>query len=260
MLFLFSPSKTMDFQSPLTIEPHTLPVFSKEANQLIKICQRLTIEDIQTLMGVSRKIAELNFQRFQDWDCSDSPHKARQAIAAFAGEAYESLDTGNLSTIDMDYAQKHLRILSGLYGILRPMDLIQPHRLDMGTRLPNGNTMNLYQFWKTTLTEYLQQELSHSSVPIIVNLASQEYSKAVDIKKLNAKIIEPIFLDQKNGKSKVISFYAKRARGLMCRYAIRHQISQSAALQNFNLEGYCFDDNRSDDSHWYYVRHTENQL
>ncbi|BDR52911.1 UPF0246 protein [Bombiscardovia nodaiensis] len=255
MIILLSPAKGMDFSSPLLTNSYTQPQWIEDAAQLVAQCQQLSLGEIQELMSISPGLAQLNLERFQNWqkDCALGP--GRQAIQAFQGEAYEGLSAGDFSEPDLEYAQEHLRILSGLYGILRPLDLIQPYRLDMSTRLPTGAGPNLYHFWKDKLTGQLQEELSASPQPTLVNLASGEYFNVIQARQLGATIIQPIFLDQnKQGDYKIISAYAKRARGLMARFAIKNRLSHLEDLKQFKLNGYQFSPAQSSETQWRFTR------
>ncbi|QIQ21907.1 peroxide stress protein YaaA [Zophobihabitans entericus] len=245
MLILVSPSKTLDYQSPLSTKEYTQPELLSESKQLIKVCQKLTASDLMELMSISDKLAELNEQRFKDWQPKFTLDNARQAVLAFKGDVYEGLNVDDFTKADFAFAQNHLRILSGLYGVLRPLDLIQPYRLEMGIRLKNTKGNNLYQFWGDKITKVLNNTLAEQNSDLVVNLASDEYFKAVQVKQLSVPIIKPVFLDEKKGQYKVISFYAKKARGLMSRFIIKHQITDSKTLQEFNLEGYQFDKTQS---------------
>ena len=254
MLTIISPSKTLDYQRPLITQKHTLPQFISYSEKLITECKKLTVDDLVKLMSISPKLAEINHERFQNWHSDFNLNNARQAILAFKGDVYEGLDVEDFNDNDLQFAQSHLRILSGLYGVLRPLDLIQPYRLEMGIRLKNGNNSNLYQFWSVHLTDYLNKELSKSTHPTLINLASNEYFKVIKPKQLKATIIQPIFLDQSKGEYKVISFYAKKARGLMSRYIIKNSIDKSNDIKDFNLSGYQFDSKRSTELDWYFIR------
>jgi uncharacterized protein len=254
MITIISPAKTLDYQSPLLTQNYTLPQFIDSAKTLIQDCQKLSVENLAKLMSISPKLAELNYERFQNWHSDFNLENARQAILAFKGDVYEGLHVEDFNDSDLKFAQSHLRILSGLYGLLRPLDLIQPYRLEMGIRLKNGNHANLYQFWGESLTNKLNDELLTSSHPTLINLASNEYFKAIKTKQLNAKIIQPIFLDKSKDDYKVISFYAKKARGLMSRFIIKNKINHSDDIKDFNLEGYQFDSKRSTDLEWYFIR------
>lgn len=250
MLTIISPSKTLDYQRPLITQKHTLPQFISYSEKLITDCKKLTVDDLAKLMSISPKLAEINHERFQNWHSDFNLNNARQAILAFKGDVYEGLGVEDFNDNDLQFAQSHLRILSGLYGVLRPLDLIQPYRLEMGIRLKNGNNSNLYQFWG----DHLNKELSKSTHPTLINLASNEYFKVIKPKQLKATIIQPIFLDQSKGEYKVISFYAKKARGLMSRYIIKNGIDKSNDIKDFNLSGYQFDSKRSTELDWYFIR------
>ncbi|MGK4330385.1 peroxide stress protein YaaA [Lonsdalea quercina] len=240
MLITISPAKTLDYTSPLPTKRHSQPELLERSSQLIERCKTLTPAEISSLMGISDKLAGLNAARFNDWQPHFTPDNARQALLAFKGDVYTGLAAEDFSDRDFSFAQKHMRILSGLYGILRPLDLMQPYRLEMGIKLKNQAGDNLYQFWGDTITDTLNQALEAQGDDILVNLASDEYFKSVKPKKLNARIIKPVFLDEKNGKYKVISFYAKKARGLMSRFIIQNQLTTPEQLKGFDLEGYGF--------------------
>lgn len=241
MLVLISPAKTLDYTSALPTDKHTLPRLLDQSQQLIDVSRRLSASQIANLMSVSEKIAQLNFERFRDWQRDFDFSNSRQAIFAFKGDVYTGLDAYQLTDAQLDYAQQHLRMLSGLYGLLRPLDLMMPYRLEMGTRLSNTHGENLYAFWGQSITQLINQDVQATGIKYIINLASDEYYKAVKQNKLNAQVIKPVFLDQKNGKYKVISFYAKKARGLMARYIVEHAIQDPEQLKAFNVEGYYFD-------------------
>lgn len=241
MLITISPAKTLDFESPLATTQFTQPELLKYSQQLIAECRKLSSSDIASLMKISDKLAGLNAARFGEWQPNFTPDNARQAILAFKGDVYTGMQAAQLFTDDdFQFAQQHLRILSGLYGVLRPLDLMQPYRLEMGIKLKNKKGSDLYQFWGNTITETLNKALEAQGDNILVNLASDEYFKSVNPKKLNAEIIKPVFLDEKNGQYKVISFYAKKARGLMSRFIIQEKLSDKTQLKEFNLEGYHF--------------------
>ena len=241
MLALISPAKTLDYQTALPTDSHTQPRLLAQSQQLIDICRQLSASEISALMSVSDKIAHLNAERFRDWQSDFDFSNARQAIFAFKGDVYTGLDAYQLKDQDIKFAQKHLRMLSGLYGLLRPLDLMMPYRLEMGTKLKNHQGHNLYAFWGDQITDQINYDLAQVHAKVLVNLASDEYYKSVNEKKIDAKIIKPVFLDQKNGKYKVISFYAKKARGLMARYIIENQLKKVEQLKDFNSEGYYFD-------------------
>ena len=241
MLALISPAKTLDYESALPTDLHTLPRLLEHSQQLIDVSRKLSATDIANLMSVSEKIAKLNVNRFHDWQSDFNFSNARQALFAFKGDVYTGLDAYNLNDQKLEYAQKHLRMLSGLYGVLRPLDLMMPYRLEMGTKLANERGSNLYQFWEDRITQLINDDLEQVDAKILLNIASDEYYKSVKEAKIQAEIIKPVFLDQKNGKYKVISFYAKKARGLMARYMIEHQIDQVDGIKSFNTDGYYFD-------------------
>lgn len=241
MLALISPAKTLDYESNLPTDSFTLPRLLDHSQQLIDVSRKLSASEIANLMTVSEKIANLNVERFRDWQPDFDFSNARQAIFAFKGDVYTGLDAYELSDDSIQYAQQHLRMLSGLYGLLRPLDLMMPYRLEMGTKLKNQRGTNLYQFWDHIITDLINEDLAAVQSDLLVNLASDEYYKAVKETKIQAEIIKPVFLDEKNGKFKVISFYAKKARGLMAHYIIEHQIERVEDLKSFNTDGYYFD-------------------
>ena len=241
MLFLLSPAKSLDYDSPLPAGlPHSQPQFIPDAARLIDVLRTRSPQDIASLMSISDALAALNVARYGAWSPRFTQENARQAVMAFNGDVYEGLQAATLSLPDLDWAQQHLAILSGLYGVLRPLDLMQPYRLEMGTRLATGAGANLYQFWGARIAEHLNRQLADDTDPVVVNLASQEYFKAVDRKALSARVVECVFEDYKGGHYKIISFYAKRARGLMARWAIQQRASTPRQLEGFDLEGYAF--------------------
>jgi len=254
---LISPAKTLDYQSPLATERFTQPALLEHSQQLIKTARTLSAPQIKKLMGISDKLADLNATRFHDWQPDFTPENARQALLAFKGDVYTGLQAETFSDTDFDFAQKHLRMLSGLYGVLRPLDLMQPYRLEMGIRFENERGKDLYQFWGDIITDTLNEALAQQGDEIVVNLASDEYFRAVKPKKLNARIIKPVFLDEKNGKFKVISFYAKKARGLMSRYIIEQRLTKPEQLTGFNHEGYFFDEAASTPDELVFKRHEQ---
>lgn len=241
MLALISPAKTLDYESTLPTDVHTLPRLLEQSQQLIDVARQLSATEIAQLMSVSEKIAQLNVARFNDWQSDFNLSTARQALFAFKGDVYTGLDAYALADDDVQFAQQHLRMLSGLYGLLRPLDLMMPYRLEMGTRLKNPVGSNLYAFWGDHITDLINADLVEIQSELMVNLASDEYYKSVNEKNIKAEIIKPVFLDQKNGKYKVISFYAKKARGLMARYIIEHKLERAEDLKSFNSDGYYFD-------------------
>ncbi|SFT97994.1 hypothetical protein SAMN05192562_103505 [Kosakonia arachidis] len=257
MLILISPAKTLDYQSPLATTRFTQPELLDHSQQLINSARKLSAPQIKALMGISDKLADLNATRFHDWQPDFTPENARQAILAFKGDVYTGLQAETFSDADFDFAQQHLRMLSGLYGVLRPLDLMQPYRLEMGIRLENAKGKDLYQFWGDVITHKLNEAIAAQGDEIVINLASDEYFKSVKMQKLNARIIKPVFLDEKNGKFKVISFYAKKARGLMSRFIIENRLTKPEQLTGFNSEGYVFDREVSSQEEWVFKRHEQ---
>jgi uncharacterized protein len=254
MLIVLSPAKTLDYDTPATTDIHTVPEFIEHSAELIGTLRELSPAQIGSLMQISDPLAALNAGRFASWKPKFNAKNAKQAVLAFNGDVYEGLDAPSLNARQLDYVQTHLRILSGLYGVLRPLDLMQPYRLEMGTRLANPRGKNLYEFWGDLVTDTLNQTLAGQKSKVLVNLASEEYFKAVKPKRLNATLITPVFEDWKGGRYKVISFYAKRARGLMARYAAVKRISQVEKLKAFDTDGYAFDERGSTEQCWLFRR------
>lgn len=242
MLFLLSPAKALDYDSalPAGLSPSP-PAFQTEAAQLIALLRQKTPAEVAALMALSEALAALNVARYAAWSPQPSAAQTRPALLAFNGDVYEGLQARSLSGAELDWAQQHLAILSGLYGVLRPLDAMQPYRLEMGTALAHAGGRNLYQFWGTRIAEHLNRLQAQEPAPVLVNLASQEYFKAVAPKALRARVLECVFQDRKaGGPYKIVSFYAKRARGLMARWAIQTRAQEPAQLQGFDLEGYAF--------------------
>ena len=254
MLMVLSPAKTLDYESPLATESHTLPDFIPRSAELISVLKAMSPAQISSLMQISDPLAHLNAERYASWSKKFSVKNARQAVLAFNGDVYEGLNASSLNEKQLSWAQDHLRILSGLYGLLRPLDLMQPYRLEMGTRLANKQGKDLYAFWGDTLTSALNETLDSLKSKALVNLASEEYFKAVHPGDLSAPVIAPVFEDWKGGKYKIISFHAKRARGLMARYAIEKKITAPEKLQAFDVEGYAFAPGASDETRWVFRR------
>lgn len=240
MLFLLSPAKKLDFDSPLPTSLHTNPLFVPEARALIDVLKKKSATEVANLMSLSPALAQLNVDRYAGWSEKFTQMNARPAALAFNGDVYEGLQAPTLSAADLQWAQDHLAILSGLYGVLRPLDLMQPYRLEMGTKLPNPAGKNLYEFWKDKIAPYLNERLANTKNPVIVNLASEEYFKSVNRKMLQARVIDCVFQDQKSDAWKIISFFAKRARGLMARFVVEQRVDSPEKLSMFNSEGYCF--------------------
>lgn len=243
MLILLSPSKSMDFSMP-TAGIFTNPDFLVDSKELIKTLKKLSQEDISSLMKLSHKLTELNFQRYKEFSIPFNIDNAKQAGYAFQGDVYDGLVFNKLSNEDVEFAQKHLRILSGLYGLLRPLDLIQPYRLEMGTRLKNMRGKNLYDFWG----EKISKKINNSEQDLIINLASNEYYKVVKPKLLKAKVISPAFKEYKNGKYSIVMLYAKQARGLMAQFVIKNKLNNADDLKSFNLSGYSYNEKLSSEN------------
>ncbi|ADU67936.1 peroxide stress protein YaaA [Pantoea sp. At-9b] len=257
MLMVISPAKTLDFESPLATQTFTQPALLEKSQQLIDVARDLSPAQIASLMGISDKLAHLNADRFNDWQPPFTLENARQAILAFKGDVYTGLQAETFSEKDFAFAQQHLRMLSGLYGLLRPLDLMQPYRLEMGIKLANAAAKDLYGFWGDLLTEKLNAALAEQGDEVLINLASDEYFKAIKPKKLAGRLIKPVFLDEKNGKFKVISFYAKKARGLMSRYVIQHRLTKPEQLKKFDVDGYFFAAAESSDNELVFKRHEQ---
>lgn len=241
MLILLSPAKSLDYDTPATTDRHTLPQFIDESAALIEVLKPYTPAQLASLMDLSDALATLNVARYAAWKPKFTAANSKQAVLAFNGDVYEGLDAASLKPADLDWAQEHIGILSGLYGVLRPLDWMQPYRLEMGTKLANPRGKDLYAWWGDRLAEHLNQRLAAQGSDLIVNLASQEYFKSVKRKALKARVVECVFEDWKNGQWKVISFHAKRARGLMARHAIQHRAKTLKALLSFDAEGYAHD-------------------
>lgn len=250
MLCLISPAKTLDFETPRKIPKVSQPEFLKEAEKLVKDARKLSVGDIQELMGVSEKIAILNHQRFKDWSTPFTEKNSRAAVMAFKGDVYEGLEAWTLDTKSLQWMQKRLMILSGLYGLLKPLDLMQAYRLEMGLPFSNHGGKNLYQHWGHQLTEKVEA----TEKKLIVNLASNEYFKAVKAKELSARVVTPQFRDWKNGQYKMISFFAKKARGLMVRYIVDERVEKAEDLLGFNIDGYSYNEEMSKENEPVFTR------
>lgn len=235
MITVLSPSKSMDM-APVKQVPCTEPTFLEKSKVLVSNVRKLGVAELMDFMEISEKLAELNVQRFKDWKLPFSIASAKQAVFAFTGDVYDGLDVGTLNLRDVQFAQHHLRILSGLYGLLKPLDLIQPYRLEMGRPLATDGARNLYEFWRTTITE----ELNRTKGDVLINLASQEYFKSIDTRKLDKQIIAPEFKEEKNGQFKIISFFAKKARGTMARFIVQNRIDSEKGLLAFTESGYAY--------------------
>ncbi|MDO6462428.1 peroxide stress protein YaaA [Granulosicoccaceae sp. 1_MG-2023] len=254
MLVVISPAKTLDYETPLPTTKYTEPAMLADSQKLITVMRDYSAAQLRELMGVSEKIAELNVQRFKDWSVPFTPDNARPALFAFKGDVYEGLDAYSLKAAEIDYAQQHLRMLSGLYGLLRPLDLMQPYRLEMGTKLPNPGGRNLYEFWGSDITERLNGELAGQQEKVLINLASNEYFRSVKTRELNATVITPQFRDWKNGQYKMISFFAKKARGMMARFIIDQKPRTADELKAFDMAGYQYAPDMSKGNDWVFTR------
>ncbi len=254
MIVVISPAKTLDFENPAVTETFSQPDFLAKSTKLIDQLRQLDPAKVSALMNISDKLGSLNFGRFQDWQTPFTQANAKQAVLAFKGDVYTGLDADTLSEADLQYAQQHLRILSGLYGLLRPLDLIQPYRLEMGTPFANNDGKNLYEFWGSSITDAMNDVLATEDSPILVNLASNEYFKSLQPQAVKAKIITPVFKDFKGDKYKIISFFAKKARGLMTRYIIENRIEQADQIKAFDVDGYQYAESMSNDKEWVFIR------
>lgn len=254
MIIVISPAKTLDFETPSITREHTQPGFLDDSVQLIDALRKLAPDQVGKLMSISSKLAVLNSNRYFAWKRPFDLENAKQAIFAFQGDVYTGLDADRLTDAELVFAQDHLRILSGLYGVLRPLDLMQAYRLEMGTQFKNSRGNNLYEFWGDKITQALNQDLQKQKSDILINLASIEYFQSVQPSKLNARIITPIFKDEKNGIYKIISFFAKKARGLMSRYIIQNKLTNPEDIKRFDVAGYRFSESASSPDEWTFIR------
>ncbi len=254
MILCISPAKNLDFESPHVQLRPTLPAMLDESVPLIERLRELSPADLRRLMGISEPLARVNARRYAEWRLPFSPSTARPCIFAFHGDVYRGLDAPSLGPADIAFAQKHLRILSGLHGLLRPLDLIQPYRLEMGTKLALNGSKDLYGYWGVKITRALNAALRAGGSRFLINLASQEYFKAVDERKVEATVIQPVFKDRKDGRYSVFFAYAKKARGLMCRYAIENRLTKPDELKGFDAAGYRFAAQQSSDREWVFTR------
>ena len=254
MIAVISPAKKLNFNADSPIKAFTQCDFLDESKKLVDKAKDYTFDDIMKLMSVSENIANLTVQRFQDWKLPFDEQNSKQAALAFNGDTYTGLGAETFSQDDFNYSQDHLRILSGLYGLLRPLDLIQPYRLEMGTTMNNSKGKNLYEFWGTKISEQLNRDINNHKSKYIVNCASDEYFKVIDLPTLNVPIIKPIFKDVKNGIPKVISFFAKRARGMMSKFIIKNRVQSIDDLHGFNDHGYEFQPDQSDNHELVFIR------
>ena len=254
MIVVISPAKTLDFDTPPMAEVYSKPNYLNDSKQLVDDLRQLSPPDISKLMGVSAKLADLNYERYANWRTPFTPDNAKQAALAFKGDVYTGLNVEDFSGQDFEFAQEHLRILSGLYGLLRPLDLIQPYRLEMGTKLATGRGETLYQFWGTKITQGINEELRKLKSDILVNLASNEYFKAIVPQKLNAQIITPAFKEKRGDTYKIIGLLAKRARGMMSRFIIKNRITNPEDIKTFREDKYRFNKSLSTDVEWVFIR------
>lgn len=240
MLYVISPAKNLDYETKPATQKYTQPELMSDATELANVCKDLTPQDLSSLMHISDKLAGLNAARFTEWQPNFTPDNAKQAVLAFNGDVYTGLEAESFNDAEFDYAQKHLRILSGLYGVLKPLDLMQPYRLEMGTKLSNPRGDNLYHFWGDIVTNKINEQIDAVNAPYLINLASTEYFKSVKKKQLKAPLITPTFKDWKNGQYKMISFFAKKARGMMVQYLIKNQVETLEDLLKFDMAGYVY--------------------
>ncbi|MDR5732240.1 MULTISPECIES: peroxide stress protein YaaA [Caballeronia] len=255
MIIVLSPAKSLDYETPAHIRKHTLPDFVDDAAELIQGLRQLSPQQIGGMMGISDQLATLNFQRYAEWSKTFDAQNSKQAVLAFNGDVYEGFAARTLTSADLDFAQSHVRVLSGLYGLLRPLDLLQPYRLEMGTKFPNARGKDLYAFWGERITAALNEQFKRQrGARVLVNCASGEYFKSVRPKLLDVPVVSPVFEDWKGGRYKIISFHAKRARGLMARYAVQNRIDEPEALKGFDSEGYRFDAKASNDTTYVFRR------
>ena len=254
MLAILSPAKTLDYETPLTISKSTQPDFNSESQELISRLREFAPAEISSLMKISDNLAELNHRRYAEWQTQADTTNARPAIFAFKGDVYQGLDAQTLAARDVNFAQKHLRVLSGLHGLLRPLDLIQPYRLEMGTRLTTRRGSNLYQFWGDKITDSINQALAQQTSKVLVNLASNEYYQVIQPERIEGRILTINFKELRDGKYRFVSFYAKKARGLMARYMIDKRIIRPNQLRQFDVDGYAFNEALSSDDEWIFTR------
>ena len=254
MLAILSPAKTLDYQTPLTVKKSTQPDFNAESSELVSTLRKFAPGQIGSLMKISDSLAELNHRRYAEWQADANEDNARAAIFAFKGDVYQGLDAQSFGARDLNFAQKHLRVLSGLHGLLRPLDLIQPYRLEMGTRLTTRRGSNLYQFWGDKVTDNINKALAQQTSKVLVNLASNEYYKVVQPALIMGQILNINFKELRDGKYRFVSFSAKKARGLMARYMVDNRITQPNQLRQFDVENYAFNDALSSEDEWIFTR------
>lgn len=253
MLFLISPAKSLDY-SETAVEQSTLPRMRKNTQELVEVMKKKSAGELKELMKISDNLATLNAERYRNFSSRYTAKNSKQAVLTFNGEVYQGLGANDFTEEDFEYAQQHLRILSGLYGLLKPLDKIQPYRLEMGTKLTTEKGHNLYHYWDNQITDLVNKDLKKSGTKAVINLASNEYFKSVQQKNLKGELYHLHFKEDKNGEYKMISFFAKKARGLMCRFAIKHKITQPEDLKGFDLEGYAFNEALSQERDWVFTR------
>ena len=253
MLTVISPAKKLDYSSSFSAAAHTQPALLKHSQELLEGLKKLSPQGVCKLMGLSDKLGALNYARFQEWSAPFNEQNARQAVLAFKGDVYQGLGADSMSNAELQWAQDHLRILSGLYGLLRPLDLMQASRLEMGTKFANQRGGDLYSFWDGIITAELNEQLTDADA-VLLNLASNEYFKAVKQKNIRARIVTPVFMDSKDGKYKIISFFAKKARGLMAAFIIKGKITDVEDIKNFDSDGYSFNSALSEGDRWVFTR------
>lgn len=254
MIILMNSSKTLDFQQKASISKYTLPELQKDADQLVKKLRKLSTSDFSKLLKTSEKLTQLNVERYADWQTQVKVSNAKQALLAFRGDIYSGMDVDHYKIKEFNFAQKHVRILSGLYGILRPLDLIQPYRLEMATKLATSRGKNMYAFWGTKINEILKALLKQEKSDTLVNLCSMEYFKAIKSDLLDAKVITPAFKEFRDGSYRFITLYAKKARGMMCNYIIQNHLKEVNDLKSFDVEGYQFNQKISSENEWAFTR------
>lgn len=256
MLLVISPAKTLNFENARIIPQNSLPEFSKKTEPLVKQLRSYSVNELMELMSISQKLAQLNVSRFKEWNRNPDISQMKQAICAFDGDVYTGLNVKDWSDEDFAFAQEHLRILSGMYGILRPLDYIQPYRLEMGTKIPNPKGETLYDYWGNDITASIKIQMGLQGDNVLVNLASNEYFKVIQTKRLPNQIITPVFKDAQNGEYKVVSFWAKKARGMMSRFIIKNRLSDVEQIKEFTDEGYSFNDRLTKGNEWVFTRDT----
>ena len=254
MLIVISPAKKLDYSSPVAAKNYSQPQLLDHSAELLQGLKKLSPQDVCALMGLSDNLGALNYERFQAWDRPFTKDNAKPAILAFKGDVYQGLDADSMTDKQLDWAQDHLRILSGLYGLLRPMDLMQPYRLEMGTKFANQRGKDLYQFWGNIITDEINSLLSNAKTPVLLNLASNEYFKSVQQKNIAGRVVTPVFMDKKGDKYKIVSFYAKKARGLMSAYIIKNKITAVEGIKKFDVDGYRFNSAMTDGDSWVFTR------